>query len=107
MKTYKLSLKDINPKLAKKVEETNKETKKEIKRLKNKARNWIEVIQENVDTKTFKEWLSDSGYRPTIGTPRSPSGLPDFHTKDDDRGYGVIYSTVELCIEFIDLNEAK
>jgi hypothetical protein len=33
MKTYKLSLKDINPKLAKKVEETNKETKKEIKRL--------------------------------------------------------------------------
>ena len=102
MKTYKLSLKDINPKLAKKVKETNKATM-----TKNKARNWIEVIQENEDTKTFKEWLSDSGYRPTIGTPRSPSGLPDFHTKDDDRGYGVIYSTVELCIEFIDLNEAK
>ena len=57
------------------------------------------------DTKTFKEWLSDSGYKPTIGTPQSTSGLPDFHTKNDKRGYGVLYNTVKLCIEFNDLTE--
>ena len=34
MQNYKLTLKDINPKLAKEVQQTKKETKKEIKRLK-------------------------------------------------------------------------
>ena len=33
MKNYNLTLSDISPKLAKEVEETNKETKKQIKRL--------------------------------------------------------------------------
>jgi len=33
MQNYKLTLKDINPKLAKEVQQTKKETKKEIKRL--------------------------------------------------------------------------
>ena len=36
MQNYKLTLKDINPKLAKEVQQTKKETKKEIKRLKDK-----------------------------------------------------------------------
>ena len=76
MKNYDLTLSDISPKLAKEVKKVNTEI-------------------------AFKEWLKDNNYNPTIGTFKSPNGLTDYHTKIDDRGHGVLYSTVELCIEFM------
>ena len=73
MKNYNLTMKDINPKLAK-----------------------VERIT-NSNTIAFENWLSDNGYKPTNGTFTFPSGLTDYHTKE-----GVYYSTTKLCIEYND-----
>ena len=55
----------------------------------------------------LKQWLNDNNYKPTIGTPQSPNGLTYCHTKDDERGYGVLYDTTKLMIEFIYRKEDK
>jgi hypothetical protein len=55
----------------------------------------------------LKQWLNDNNYKPTIGTPKSPNGLTYCHTKDDERGYGVLYDTTKLMIEFIYRKEDK
>lgn len=52
-------------------------------------------------TNTFKQWLINNNYRPTIGTPRCEySGLPDYHTKE-----GKLYNTIKLAIRWNEHNQ--